>query len=369
MKIKNDVSLSVILPTKNRLELLRFTIDSLLHQLKMGDEIIVSLNNVNDGTKEYLISLIPGDVKLTILETDGEMEIYQHWHFAIGRARNEHVVFVHDDEIYHSGLIVSVREEFESDSKVTLVTGGTVSIKLMRHPIAYVKNKFQKRRVFEGETWIKRQLERNKVVYGSTCYAFKRIPNAYEFLEKRTRVSDVLLMLTQATKGKVVEHDFFHGTHLLHKKNQSWIDYLTPEQTPYWLGLKRLAEESENVNILELALKEKSNAYALYIRNAVAAGVVSGDWKGVDTCLKLAQDLNPNGLQLKILKAVVARKLSRMLLRCMLKCVKSVASAVKQTLPEDHNHEVVRIQDISGNLRVDHEFVANWLDTANPLRQ
>lgn len=281
-----SIPLSIIIPTVDRGSLFRSPLESVIPQLCTGDELIISINgprepveSVLEDFREQLVG-----IELRLIGPAKKLNIYQHWSFAISHASHKECVFVHDDEIYHAGLLAIAREEFQADPETTLVTGGHIRV-IAPSMDCYRTIQFEKREEFPKGTWIKAQKNVVFPKYGCTAYIV-RLQESYPFFDENTRVSDALLMYTQSMAGKVVQRPEFFGTRLLHAENTSHTDYLEPGHRPYWQGLAELSQKFDS-ETLEQAMEEaRKAAPALYSNNALSAALPRGDQEGFQECLK-----------------------------------------------------------------------------------
>ena len=119
------MQISIIIPTFNRVEILKLTIDSFLEQSLDKDsyEIIISNNNSTDSTEELVKRYIqehPNRIKYFKEQRQGS-------HFARNSAAKiatgEILYFTDDDMIADNNLLSEIIKVFEFDQKVASVTG------------------------------------------------------------------------------------------------------------------------------------------------------------------------------------------------------------------------------------------------------
>ena len=87
---------SILIPTRNRCELLGNAIRSALAQNFDDIEIIVSDNNSSDGTQETIALF--DDPRLRAIKTDKTLAMPYHWDWAIQHTRGEFVTVLCDDD-------------------------------------------------------------------------------------------------------------------------------------------------------------------------------------------------------------------------------------------------------------------------------
>lgn len=112
---------SVVIPTRNRLEYLKGALESALGENAPDMEVIVADNATDDGTQAYLASL--GDrVKVTRSETP--LSMTDNWYRALELVTGDWVIFIGDDDCLIPGFMRMVRliDKTLEASGVDLVT-------------------------------------------------------------------------------------------------------------------------------------------------------------------------------------------------------------------------------------------------------
>ncbi|HEX7051019.1 MAG TPA: glycosyltransferase [Longimicrobiales bacterium] len=95
--------LSVVIPTYNRLRLLRETIESVRAQTYAHWELIVVDDGSTDGTAEYVAGLGDPKIRLVGAERSGSPAVARN--IGIGHARGEYVAFLDHDDIWMPGKL------------------------------------------------------------------------------------------------------------------------------------------------------------------------------------------------------------------------------------------------------------------------
>lgn len=138
-------SVSIVIPTYNRADLLGQTIESCINQTYPKDkfEIVIADNNSKDNTKEIVEKYIKNsDVRVTYL-----FEPRQGAHFARNTAakqlKSELLYYTDDDMIADKNMLVNIEKIFDLDYNIAVV-GGKVLPKWEFEPpdwlIKYFKN-------------------------------------------------------------------------------------------------------------------------------------------------------------------------------------------------------------------------------------
>ncbi len=101
---------SVIIPTRNRKELLLYALRSVIQQTYQNLQIIVHDNNSNDGTFAYLSERIH-DVRIEYYHADHDLVMTENWNTAFRYVKGEYVVRLDDDNIFLKDFLeVALRE-------------------------------------------------------------------------------------------------------------------------------------------------------------------------------------------------------------------------------------------------------------------
>jgi glycosyltransferase involved in cell wall biosynthesis len=104
---------SIVIPTRNRANLLQHALRSALHQEFDDYEIIVSDNYSSDNTEQVVRHLATG--RVTYVRTTRPFHMADSWEFALSQARGEYVTYLCDDDAIHPALLAraakTIREE------------------------------------------------------------------------------------------------------------------------------------------------------------------------------------------------------------------------------------------------------------------
>lgn len=98
---------SVVIPTRNRAETLRWTLATCIAQESDDLEIVVSDNFSVDDTREVVASV--GDKRVRYVRTPNSLAMTDSWEFAVGQTVGEYVTVVGDDD----GLLLHAVPEID----------------------------------------------------------------------------------------------------------------------------------------------------------------------------------------------------------------------------------------------------------------
>jgi glycosyltransferase involved in cell wall biosynthesis len=113
---------SIVMPTRNRCELLRYALQSALNQTFDDYEIVVVDNFSSDDTAN-VVKQVGGD-RVRYVRTDKVLPMHDNWDFALSQARGEWIGFLCDDDAYYPQLVGEVAGVVR-DHPVEVVCWGT----------------------------------------------------------------------------------------------------------------------------------------------------------------------------------------------------------------------------------------------------
>lgn len=111
MKKDSRPFFSIIMPTRNRAQLLTYALQSALAQTFDDYEIVVSDNQSDDHTEEVVRAFTSGRIRY--VRTPRILPMYDSWEFAIGHATGEYVTFLCDDDAMLPELLETVNGAIE----------------------------------------------------------------------------------------------------------------------------------------------------------------------------------------------------------------------------------------------------------------
>ena len=106
---------SVLLPTRNRLDLLSRAIETVRRQDYDDWEIIVSDNYSEENIADYILSL--GDERIKYFRTDSFIPVTDNWNNAIEKSDGDYVIMLGDDDGLMTGYfstLIGLIEKFNS---------------------------------------------------------------------------------------------------------------------------------------------------------------------------------------------------------------------------------------------------------------
>lgn len=113
------MKISVLLPTRNRLDLLRHAVASVLSQPAEDWEIVISDNHSTEDVAGYVESL--EDKRVRYLRTSRPVAVTDNWNNALEAAEGEYIIMLGDDDALLPGYFATVRRLVEDFSSPDLI--------------------------------------------------------------------------------------------------------------------------------------------------------------------------------------------------------------------------------------------------------
>jgi len=108
MNNRGNPLLSVIIPTRERAETLRYTLRTALDQRSPNFEVLVSDNFSQDNTAQVVKSF--SDPRLRVINPGQRLSMSDHWDFALLHARGDYILFIGDDD----GIVPGALDQLEA---------------------------------------------------------------------------------------------------------------------------------------------------------------------------------------------------------------------------------------------------------------
>lgn len=110
---------SVLLPTRNRLALLRYAVESVRRQDYNDWEIIVSDNFSGEDIGGYVREL--GDPRIKHFRTEKSVPVTDNWNNALEHCNGDYVIMLGDDDCLMPGYFIKVRQLAEAHGNPDLI--------------------------------------------------------------------------------------------------------------------------------------------------------------------------------------------------------------------------------------------------------
>lgn len=107
---------TILMPTRNRAELLQHSIRTALAQTFDDFEVLVSANNCTDNTEEVARST--GDSRVRLINPGKSLTMPDHWDFALTHARGRYVTCLCDDDAIVPDLLAKIESLIRDGSNV-----------------------------------------------------------------------------------------------------------------------------------------------------------------------------------------------------------------------------------------------------------
>src|SRR5688572_9258665 len=99
---------SVLIPTRNRLELLRYAVATVQQQDYADWEVIVSDNASDEDVPGYVRGL--GDPRVKVFRSERFVPVTENWNLALARSSGDYVLMLGDDDCVLKGYFRRSRE-------------------------------------------------------------------------------------------------------------------------------------------------------------------------------------------------------------------------------------------------------------------
>lgn len=109
---ENNIFFNIIVPTKNRISTLKFTLKTIFNQNYKNYRVIILDNNSNDGTEEYIKSL--NNNFIVYDKSHADLRMNENWERAWKHCNNGYVTVVGDDD----GLFPNALNELNNFLKI-----------------------------------------------------------------------------------------------------------------------------------------------------------------------------------------------------------------------------------------------------------
>ena len=96
---------SILLPTRERLELLRHAVESVRLQDDADWEVVISDNASSQDVAGYVASL--GDVRVRYSRTDKLLPVTENWNRALEMSQGEYLIMLGDDDALLPGCLAA----------------------------------------------------------------------------------------------------------------------------------------------------------------------------------------------------------------------------------------------------------------------
>jgi hypothetical protein len=118
------MKISVLLPTRNRLDYLKLAIETVRRQQAENWEIVISDNDSEEDIEGYVASL--ADERILYSRTSGFLPVTDNWNAALALSSGDYVVMMGDDDALLPGYLESMCELVERFDRPDLIYVGSL---------------------------------------------------------------------------------------------------------------------------------------------------------------------------------------------------------------------------------------------------
>ena len=130
------MTISVVIPTYNRANLLRRALNSLAKQTLKPDQIIISDNASDDNTLDIVNEFINEGFKVNYYKHKTNLGMLKNWQHAISMVDTSHFLVLADDDYLLPNCLAVGMSILNSDSNIGLFCGVTVCLNSKLEPIS-----------------------------------------------------------------------------------------------------------------------------------------------------------------------------------------------------------------------------------------
>lgn len=270
---------SVIIPTYNRLDLLKRAIDSVLNQTFQEFEIIVVDDCSSDGTWEWLTSI--DNSKIQFYRNNNNKGPSINRNFAVSKSNFNHIAFLDDDDFWYENHLSSLKNIIQLHPHAGLYSNSYIINYGFKKVEAIHDNKFLKGEVTKFEEFICLTNTNSLCAPSATVIPKNIYLEIGGFDPKITIAEDIDLQVRIGLKYPIVysrkftvEYDQSTGDHLslnhINDKNTISFEKYKEEELKYhylklWLdnirfqiGIKLLEAGNKNYKIFFRAINSNN---------------------------------------------------------------------------------------------------------------
>lgn len=115
---ESKTKLSIIIPCKNGMPYLRYTMSSVLASKDADLEILVSVDSSDDDTLTFVLGL--DDSRIKVLQPSRTLSMSEHWDFAQSKAIGDWQLFLGQDDLLMSGYSEAISQLVDEATKLNV---------------------------------------------------------------------------------------------------------------------------------------------------------------------------------------------------------------------------------------------------------
>ena len=112
----NDKFFSIVIPTRDRLQLLKLAVESILKQNFSDFEIVIADNSSNSAVEDWIT--IRSDSRIRYFPWGGNLDVTENWNRAIGLAEGRYILMLGDDDVIVPNALSSLHKTLLVQGKV-----------------------------------------------------------------------------------------------------------------------------------------------------------------------------------------------------------------------------------------------------------
>lgn len=182
---------SVLLPTRNRLELLRFAIETVRRQDYDDWEIVVSDNASQEDVRGFIESI--ADDRIIYVRSEVPIPVTDNWNLALSHCTGDYIIMLGDDDGLLPGYFVSARQLIEAHKHPEVLYTAALLYAypgvLPNVPEGFLRS-YEDRSIFEGrkDSFLLKKEDAQKYVDASLNFRVEYDYNMQFFLVSKNAV-------------------------------------------------------------------------------------------------------------------------------------------------------------------------------------
>ncbi len=207
------MKISVAMATYNGEKYIEEQLNSIIKQLRVGDEIVISDDGSTDGTLDIIDRMKKQWSEMKVVEGD-KRGVAHNFFKAVSYCKNEIIFLADQDDIWNGNKIEEVCKQFKEEPELELV---------MHNGLHFTENETLNRVVRYHKGWLRNWV---RSCYWGCCMAFKK-DLIEKYIEKEEQYGCVAhdqmigLMAEKSGKVKYIDKDLIlhrvHGANLTHR--------------------------------------------------------------------------------------------------------------------------------------------------------
>lgn len=245
-KILENPKLTIIVPTRERADTLKHTIESLVAQDYSNLEILISDNFSQDCTKEIVDSF--SDTRIRYINTGKRVSMSDNWEFALNYASGEFITYIGDDDGFMLGSVSKIMNLI-MEKNVDAVAWQKIEYCWPNYIQENMRNWFSIKRFDNSLELIKSDKKLKKVMKFHESYT--KLPCLYNSVVNASKIKELKGLSKTGSFFNSISPDVFSGIVL-----SKVIDRYIFSQYPF--SINGASKHSNGTSLIKQSSSEKN---------------------------------------------------------------------------------------------------------------